>query len=164
MTHIISASASSSKSIAVQTRLGSSIQNFQYGHTLSTYEKKQLDDLRVRYQLANFFKIQFSTAYNCHGLTFASRRTSIHEASEINKILKEDEYLKIDPSDVLPGDVIVYTADNGDIEHSGVVVSRPEPPLNIPMVVSKWGYGSEVVHAANNCPYVFSVKYFRVSK
>ena len=34
--------------------------------------------------------------YNCHGLTFASRRTCINTPSEVQKTLDEDGYKKIE--------------------------------------------------------------------
>lgn len=88
--------------------------------------------------------------YNCHGLVFASRRTCIHP-DDIGRILEEDNYQDIDVQRVLPGDVVLYEKPNGDIEHSGIVISKPS--LTIPWVVSKWGSGGEFVHPALSCPY-----------
>ena len=56
--------------------------------------------------------------YNCHGLTFGSRRTWISKASEIAKLLQEDDYELVDLNQILPGDIVVYFQ-NGDAEHSG---------------------------------------------
>jgi hypothetical protein len=103
--------------------------------------------------------------YNCHGLTFASRRTGIFESSTIGQILNEDGYVEIPQARVLEGDVIMYfDQESGDFEHSGIVILRPKPEnLNVPVVCSKWGKYAEVVHLANNCPYNFgAVKYYRV--
>ena len=33
--------------------------------------------------------------YNCHGLTFASRRTWIDETPEVKKVLLDDEYVEV---------------------------------------------------------------------
>ena len=67
-----------------------------------------------------------SPIYNCHGLAFASRRTTIWNIQEVWKIVKEDNYIEIkDIKDVLPGDLILYIDDDGDIEHSGIVVETP---------------------------------------
>jgi hypothetical protein len=43
--------------------------------------------------------------YNCHGLTFASRRTRIYD---VQQVLAEDAYEHIPLNEVEPGDVIVY--------------------------------------------------------
>lgn len=88
--------------------------------------------------------------YNCHGLVFASRRTSIFP-EDIRRILIEDGYRQIGEQDVLAGDVVLYNNSDGDIEHSGIVIRRPE--LRIPWVVSKWSTGEEFLHPALACPY-----------
>jgi hypothetical protein len=92
-----------------------------------------------------------TASYNCHGMVFAARRTSIIEASEVRKILREDGYREIEVRQALPGDVALYVID-GAIEHSAFVVEPPST-LSIPRVVSKWGNWVEVVHWANQCPW-----------
>lgn len=102
--------------------------------------------------------------YNCHGLTFASRRTGVYEDDVVHQILSEDGYNEITTEAALPGDVIMYFGERGDIEHSGLLLTAPaEDILRISMVCSKWGKFAEVVHPANRCPYNFSnAKYYRV--
>jgi len=103
--------------------------------------------------------------FNCHGMTFASRRTCIFESSELMKILKEDGYELIQAAEVSPGDVIVYVSDDGDFEHSGIVVEVPKAlTLNIASVRSKWGKFKEVIHPANRCPYTYNVRYYRIKE
>jgi hypothetical protein len=100
-----------------------------------------------------------SIAYNCHGLTFAARRTKIWNAQEIQKILEDDGYVQVPQAQVLPGDVAVYYT-NGDAEHSGVVLEKPGL---IPKLLSKWGNAQEFVHWANDCPYdPADIRYFRM--
>jgi hypothetical protein len=98
--------------------------------------------------------------YNCHGLTFGSRRTWISKTSEIVKILEDDEYHKVALENVMAGDIVVYV-ENGDAEHSGIVIeSRPG---FVPMILSKWGPAHEVIHRVNDCPYNSSeITYYRV--
>jgi hypothetical protein len=101
--------------------------------------------------------------YNCHGLVFASRRTNIDDPVEVQKIIQQDRYIQIEPRNVLPGDIIVYYSDDGDAEHSGIVISKPDEFLHIPDVVSKWGQLEEYIHPANCCPYHFvNVIYYRI--
>ena len=98
--------------------------------------------------------------YNCHGLTFASRRTWIWKASEVAKILRDDDYRQIQVKDVLPGDIVLYT-ENGDAEHSGVVIKIGD----VPIVLSKWGPAHEVIHLANDCPYdAMQISYHRINR
>ena len=100
--------------------------------------------------------------YNCHGLTFASRRTGIHDPAVLSLILEDDRYREVPLTDVLPGDVILYHNRLGDIEHSGVVASKPGA-IGIPYVFSKWGKFMEVFHLANRCPYTYELpKFYRV--
>jgi hypothetical protein len=94
--------------------------------------------------------------YNCHGLTFAARRSWIG-SPEVGRILKDDDYEKV--SDVMPGDVALYVQD-GDFSHSGIVVMVR---MSVPWILSKWGECHEVVHAVMDCPYSKStVSYYRV--
>jgi len=99
-----------------------------------------------------------SRQYNCHGLTFASRRTWIWKPSEIEKILKDDEYeTVVELENVLPGDIVIYSQD-GDVEHSGIVLSV-DP---VPLILSKWGSSHEVIHKINECPYSGSITFHRI--
>ena len=100
--------------------------------------------------------------YNCHGLTFASRRTWITDNESLHHIINDDGYKKIDLEQVLPGDIILYFSEDGDIMHSAIVISKPDNHLKIPQVLSKWGKYKEIIHVANNCPYDFNVEYYRV--
>jgi hypothetical protein len=83
-------------------------------------------------------------AYNCHGLTFGSRRTRIWDPAQVERILIDDGYIDVTELRVLPGDAAVYYGENGDIEHSGIVVEIT--PLGVPKILGKWGYGHETVH------------------
>lgn len=148
--------------IALQTRKGTDIPNSQILE-ISQFEIRQYTDIERDYRYA-VFRTSPSPIYNCHGLTFASRRTGIYEIEALHRIINDDGYKKIKTEDVLPGDIIIYYGENGDIEHSGVVLSKPDKLLKIPLVVSKWGKYREVIHMANNCPYNFgSIEYYRVT-
>src|SRR5229473_533486 len=96
-------------------------------------------------------RTDLSALYNCHGLTFASRRTRIEKSREVQRILEDDDYQEIAMPDVLPGDVVIYYSDGGDPNHSGIVV-EVSPDLLAPIVCSKWGNADEFVHALRDCP------------
>ncbi len=150
------------KSIILQTRRGRNISNTQSGF-LTNVDKSMFPDLQKKYPKITLRGMP-NPLYNCHGLTFASRRTAIYESEELWKIIKDDDYQEIGNKDVLPGDIVLYFSDDGDIEHSGIVVSEPDPTFKIPQVLSKWGKYSEIIHRANNCPYDKSrIRYFRVT-
>jgi hypothetical protein len=126
-----------------------------YGVTL------QVADFKRQYSRATHRPVSPSRKYNCHGLTFASRRTWIDEAPEIRKILADDEYVVVSRADVLPGDVVVYYV-NGDPEHSGVVVGKDD--MAGPLILSKWGVCHEVIHWIPDCPYdAGQVVFYRIT-
>ncbi len=148
-------------SIRLDTALGNPIDNGQLLE-ISHFEKKQFGLFEKWHSNAELRSMP-TPRYNCHGMTFASRRTGIFDAESINKILDEDGYKKVEPHLVLPGDVIIYLSEDGDFEHSGIVVSSPDADFGVPRVVSKWGKYSEFVHWANNCPYTFeNTSYYRI--
>lgn len=149
------------RSIQLDTARGNPIQNGQI-FEISQFEKNQFLFFE-KWQRNAELRSSPTPRYNCHGMTFATRRTGIFDAEEINKILAEDDYKEINQQHVLPGDVILYLSPEGDFEHSGIVVSPPDVDLGVPKVVSKWGKYSEFVHWANNCPYAFSnARYYRI--
>jgi hypothetical protein len=116
-------------------------------------------ELKAKYVNGLHRPVAPSRKYNCHGLTFASRRTWIWDSAEISKILRDDDYEMVDLQDVLPGDVAVYYTD-GDAEHSGIVLRVKDL---VPSILSKWGPSHEVVHRVNECPYdAKSVVYYRI--
>jgi hypothetical protein len=117
------------------------------------------------------FKSKFSNAihrpvgpcktFNCHGLTFASRRTWVG-SPEVSKILADDDYVQVPNEDpILPGDIALYVKDR-DYNHSGIVVYLKQ---DTPWILSKWGECQEAVHAVLDCPYFdCNVEYHRVNK
>jgi len=104
--------------------------------------------------------------YNCHGLTFSSRRTTIEDASQVSLILAEEPYQEVlDLKCVLPGDIVAYY-EKGSITHTGIVVAN-EPvgeTFRRVLILSKWGGGFEAIHLVDDCTYSRTSdgrKYFR---
>lgn len=125
-----------------------------FGDTLQT------EDFHRSYPKAKHRPVGPSRKYNCHGLTFASRRTVIWQSSEIDKIIEDDDYEKVIPKDILPGDIALYIKD-GDIEHSGIVLDIKD--FGVPLILSKWGVCHEVIHLLYECPYdAGNVVYYRI--
>jgi len=152
--------------LALETSEKRKIPNAQISE-ISIYELNQFADYEKKYGESCKWCSNPTPIYNCHGMTFASRRTGIFESRVIDQILKDDKYQLINPEDVLPGDIILYIEKaTGDVEHSGIVISPPnENELGVPKVLSKWGKYSEILHWANRCPYDFSnVHYYRVMR
>jgi hypothetical protein len=150
--------------IVVQTRLGHDIQNSQL-HEVRQVEENQFVQLKSRFRDVRYCT-PINPTYNCHGMTFASKRTWVYQTSDIHTILNEDGYTEVKPSAdaVMPGDILLYFAQDGDIEHSATVLSWSKTDVS-PLVLSKWGIFTEVVHWAHVTPYVYSyAKYFRITK
>jgi hypothetical protein len=112
------------------------------------------EGLTVRRHPNETYRPIFDPMYNCHGLTFASRRTQISHTADVIHVLREDGYRLIKATDVLPGDVIVYWEDDGEISHTGIVVEVRDGMTRSFRIWSKWSaFGKEVVHWADQCPY-----------
>jgi hypothetical protein len=156
--------ATQAKRLNLDTALGNPINNEQTSE-FSAFERAQADALYRRYNKA-ILRSNPDPLYNCHGLTFACRRTGIHDTSEIEKILSDDRYRRVSEEEAKPGDIILYFDDKGEIEHSGIILSAPaEVHLKIPLIVSKWGKFAEFLHFANYGPYSDSfarAQYFRI--
>lgn len=148
--------------LALETAEKNKIPNAQ-SKELSSQELLQANDVEKKWGERITRRTNPTSIYNCHGLVFASRRTGIFDNSSIRQILEDDRYHKIQKEDALPGDIVIYF-NEGDIEHSGIIITAPsESPLKIPLVYSKWGKYSEVIHLQNHCPYHQSeIKYYRV--
>ena len=153
------------KRIGLETKEGNPILNRQ-DLFISSFVQSQFPDYEKNYSRA-IFRSEPTSIYNCHGLSFASRRTGIHETAEIYKILHEDKYAEVSVKDVLPGDLVLYFSTNGDIEHSGVVLDSPKDcPMGMPKIYSKWGSFKEAIHYANYCPKYdpSNLKYYRIKE
>jgi hypothetical protein len=143
------------RSITLETSKGTKIDNYQI-FEISQFEKNQFADYSKQNYPFAIFRNSPSPIYNCHGMSFACRRTNIDRSTDIRVILSDDQYQKIDIKATLPGDFVLYINSNdGDIAHSGTIVSCEHPENNISriIVVSKWGKFREVVHDLNDCPY-----------
>jgi hypothetical protein len=103
--------------------------------------------------------------YNCHGMTFAARRTWIDDRRLVPHIIAGDGYAEVDGNSAVPGDIVVYFDERGLAEHSGFVVeAATRQTIRIPKVISKWGKAYEVLHWANRCPYeIRFLRYYRLT-
>jgi len=147
--------------LALQTRCENQIENEINREAVRYGDVLQVAGLERQYPLEIHRPIAPSRKYNCHGLSFASRRTWIDRTSEIRKIISDDEYQEIHFDDILPGDIAIYWSKQGDAEHSGIVVEVNS--FKVPIVLSKWGPCHEVVHHVARCPYdIHKVSYYRI--
>jgi len=148
-------------SIIVQTRLRRNIVNYQ-SKEFSCGDLIQAEEIR-RSNRDYDVRTEIDPTYNCHGLTFASRRTAIPGINEVAKILEDDGYVPVPSSQIIAGDIVIYYSDNGDAEHSGLLldVSKINPLLS--KVLSKWGHAFEVVHPVATPEYSCrNIKFYRM--
>ena len=94
-----------------------------------------------------------SSVYNCMGMVFASRRTTI-QPEHLDMILEDDQYKRLtDDSEVQPGDVVVYRDHSGEVSHVGIVakvtINLKDEPIQV-QVLSQWGADGEYFHLADD--------------
>jgi hypothetical protein len=123
----------------------------------------KLADLKRKYYTAVHRPTSPCSTYNCHGLTFAARRTQITQSAVVQQILTEDEYQEISDNQILAGDIVIYYDRlTNDAEHSGVVI---EVDQFGPKILSKWGDMHEVIHRLSECEYDGGVtRFYRMVK
>src|SRR5262249_50698196 len=121
--------------LALQTRRGGTVENWMNPADMSGLEF-QIDRLKAEYPAAVHRDVGPSARYNCHGLTFAARRTGIASSAQVQRILNHDGYRELKMTErPSPGDIAIYRED-GDIVHSGIVLGFKD---NVPLVLGKWG-------------------------
>jgi hypothetical protein len=100
-----------------------------------------------------------SNCYNCVGMVFASRRTSVHP-QHIRQVLSDDGFRKLDAeSQADRGDVVLYFSDDMDEPaHVGIVIAKDVTAKDdFLYVLSKWGFGGEYVHLSKDVPTVYGM-------
>jgi len=99
-------------------------------------------------------------AYNCYGMVFASRRTSILEDEQVPDILTDDGYRRIEESDAMVGDLVLYRERTIGLLHVGRITRRDD--LSALHALSKWdsASGEDEHHIRHHCwtDYGFDVR------
>lgn len=139
--------------IALATKDGSPIHNDQPPELQSNL--LDLMHVEITRSFPDVILRRKSATYNCVGLCFASRRTSV-EPDDIPNILRKDGYRRIfDAASLMRGDIVIYRfASSGDISHVGLVweVRRRLSDRPLISVLSKWGQGAEYLHRMDYVP------------
>jgi hypothetical protein len=144
------------KKIVLQTRAGRNIANSQ---SCEPGEIIHINYNRLSRQHPGWRRRKPACGiYNCFGLIWASRRTSIYDENEITKILIDDGYHRLDDeTKLLPGDIVIYlsrTDRERDTLHAAVILAMEMiGTAAIPFVISKWSdaYGEDI-HALRDLP------------
>ena len=152
-------------SLRLDTRRGSHIDNYYDNSDCPGGVDQESQDFRDRYRECEHRPTRPTFVYNCHGLTFGSRRTQITDPVTLRKILEEDRYQPVILREVCRGDIVIYVGDLNEIIHSGFVVAVDRnDQLTSPWLLSKWGGAHEVIHRVGDCPYAAGarIEYFRI--
>jgi hypothetical protein len=146
---------SDQKALKLETRKHRWIHNVMQPETNPNVMRVRIKEMQQVYEHCR--PVSASTVYNCHGLVFAARRTSIVDDEDVNAILEDDGYhpLPWDPDRWLPGDIVLYRDKVGRIVHSGIIVknliSLGEDKVTIE-VLSVWGEVGEYIHPIDEVP------------
>src|SRR3974390_2172266 len=73
------------REIPLATKRGNQIRNDQQNRVIQLGRISAYKKMMEKYPLV--LRKGYSSNYNCHGMTFASRRTGIYEVNEVNKII-----------------------------------------------------------------------------
>jgi len=151
--------------IALDSAIGEDVPNEQVQPVADIYYQNFLSQVAKKCATyGNSLRPGPIIRYNCHGFTFASRRTWIDDIGAVIRILSEDGYERV-TGEILPGDVAVYFDSAGKPEHSGLVIESPlRDGFGYPRIVSKWAWANEVVHWANQCEYGPEIRYYRITR
>lgn len=141
--------------IPVCTRLGREIPNAQDPDQPPPVAARLIEKHRRSYPMA-VMRRSPAGQYNCHGMTFANRRTGIYDPADVEAILSDDGYRQIKAAEAQPGDIVVCY-DGRQVSHTGVVmgVDRRNDLIGgqAVWVLSKWGQAGEYLHAIADGPY-----------
>ncbi len=76
--------------------------------------------------------------------------------------MSDDKYDEVKLGQVMAGDIVVYYSEEGDPNHSGIVVEAGGELL-VPMICSKWSNAGEYIHGLRDCPSLYgpNFRFFR---
>jgi len=161
-------------SMTLRTRMDNDIDNLQ-PWSYAPMELQKLAEGIQKYELLGAKRVgEPCPVYNCHGLTFGSRRAEVdYHWPVISAILKDDGFIEIELHRTTEGDVVVYFDSRGIPDHSGIVVGFwvddglgvGTGASNVPLIWSKWGKGWEAIHPLSSCPYnSVNTKFYRITR
>ena len=96
---------------------------------------------------------------NCHGWIYTAGRFAIR-SSAIDDLLHDNGYAEV--PEPQKGDLVIYRARSGNIEHTGVV--RLVDDANLTLVESKWGPLGVYLHPVDAQPYGETRHFYRSSR
>jgi hypothetical protein len=146
-------------SIALATRTGRPIPNAQDPDLPPHRVTLLVEQFRKRFPTAQL-RIPPTGRYNCHGLTFANRRTQVgvFDTRVIGLILEDDGFRNCGRESLPQSGDILVCYDGVEVSHTRIVMfvepGKPEQGVFPQIfVLSKWGPAGEYFHIVNTGPY-----------
>lgn len=141
------------RSLVVQTRRGRSLPNIVELDP-GPREREAYELSRKKHGQSWRNRKPACGVYNCFGMVFASRRTSILPDGDegIYTILKDDEYRKLrDEQEAMVGDLVLYKDLRIGLLHLATITRRDE--LKVLHALSKWNStsGEDEHHLRHHC-------------
>jgi hypothetical protein len=139
------------RSLALETRRGRPIRNIVEREP-GDRERRLYELIRKRFGAQWVNRKWACGAYNCYGMVFASRRTTIEDDTQIPDVLGDDGYCKISEDEAVVGDLVFYRdRGRGTLLHVAVITRRAE--LKALHALSKWysTSGEDEHHIRHHC-------------
>ena len=137
--------------IPLGTKKGREIPNEQAMQRSPVQMEAARDIIVTHHSSANVRSL--SSVYNCMGMAFASRRSGV-EPEYLEWILGDDGYRRVsDEGELVPGDLVVYRDDQGDVSHVGVITeirTNVREGVREVFVLSQWGRDGEYFHEVDD--------------
>lgn len=150
-------------SIVLQTARGNSIEN-SIEPEPGEQAKAKFENLIKKFGARWIVRRPVTGRYNCAGLVFANRRTSIFEPRLYVQILEDDGYRKLaSPTQLRESDVAAYVDRASEEIHHLALIMRLEAgvgPSPVAFALSKWDSAmGEVLHNVYASPYDLTQDY-----
>jgi hypothetical protein len=136
--------------IALETRSGRPIENTIEPEP-GDRERRLYEVRRNRFGAGWFNRKPPCGVYNCYGMLFASRRTSILADVQIPDILRDDGFRRIPETEAVVGDVVLYREKTAGLLHAARITRKDE--LRALYALSKWdsAMGEDEHHVRHHC-------------
>lgn len=123
------------RGIALETRKGTPIENVQEP-AVDERGRRIYELIRKKFGQRWFNRKEACGGYNCYGMVFACRRTSILNDKQIPDILKDDGYREIQADQVVVGDLVFYRDRRLGLLHVARITRRDD--MKALHALSKW--------------------------
>lgn len=138
------------RSIALETRCRRPIRNV-IERDPGERERRVYERVRERFGKHWINRKPACGVYNCYGMVFASRRTTIEDDTQIPDVLGDDGYREIGEDEAVVGDLVLYQDQRMGMVHVARITRRGD--LKVLYALSKWDStsGEDEHHIRHHC-------------